>query len=286
MIQSKTAALNGVEIHYVEAGPTGPALVILHGITGSHTSFLHLIPALAQQAHVYALDLRGHYLSSHTPGAYQLADYGQDVVAFLQSVVRQPALLVGHSLGGMAAVWAAAHAPEWVLGVFLEEPPLFIAQPPRWQQSLFYGLFAYLRQQLRQYHAGGGTLENMIASVAGSPANANQTMLEAFGPDLVRLRAMELDQMDVTVLDIAIDGLLLGQEDPDALLRQVRCPAALLAGQVEFGGALEPDDVQRILLDLPSCSHTVFEQTGHLIHREKPQAYLQALQNFITGAIQ
>ncbi|MBN2550784.1 MAG: alpha/beta hydrolase [Anaerolineales bacterium] len=282
MIQTKTIPLNGVNIHYVEAGQAGPALVILHGITGSHTSFLHLIPALAQQAHVYALDLRGHYLSGHTPGAYQLADYGQDVVAFLQSVVKQPAILVGHSLGGMVAVWAAAQAAEWVRGVFLEEPPLFISQPPRLQETPFYGLFTFLRQQLQQYHGSRGRLEDMMAFVGQSPVDAGRTMLEAFGPELVRQRAMELDQMDPTILDVAIDGLLLGQENPDVLLRQVRCPAYLLAGQVEFGGVLEASDVERIRAALPTCPHIVFQQTGHLIHREKPEAYLQALQPFIT----
>lgn len=281
MFPSNTTTLNGVQIHYIETGQAEPALVILHGITGSHTSFLHLIPALAQQAHVYALDLRGHFQSSHVPGTYQLADYGRDVVAFLQSVVQQPVILAGHSLGGMVALWAAAHAPEWVLGVFLEEPSLFIFEPPRLQGSRFYSLFTVLRQQLRQYHDSGGALEYMVAVLGQFPANAEQTMLEAVGPEQVHQQAMELHQMDPTVLDHAIDGLILGSEDPDTILRQVRCPAALLAGQVEFGGALSAGDVQRFRLGLASCSATVIEGAGHLIHREQPAAYLHALQRFV-----
>lgn len=282
MFPSNTTTLNGIQIHYIEAGQAGPALVILHGITGSHTGFLHLIPVLAQQTHVYALDLRGHGLSSHTPGSYQLADYGHDVVDFLKSVVQQSAILAGHSLGGIVAIWAAAHAPEWVSGIFLEEPPLFSPQQPGLQASLLYGVLMFLRQQLRQYHAGGGTLEEWVASVGQFPENANQTMLEAVGPELVRLRAMELHQMDPTALDSAIELLNRGGGDPDALLRQVCCPAYLMAGQVEFGGALTADDVERFLAGLPSCQHTVFEKTGHILNREKQEAYLQALQKFIA----
>ena len=281
VIESKTTTLNGVQLHYVEAGNAGPALLILHGITGSHTSFLHLLPALAQQAHVYALDLRGHYFSAHTLGAYQLVDYGRDVLAFLQNVVKHPAVLVGHSLGAIIALWTAARAPEMVLGAFLEEPPLFIIQTPRLQETLFYALFMTLRQQLRQYHAAGGTLEEMVAQVGQSPANAQQTMLEAFGPALVRQRAMELHHMDPALLDPAIEGSLLGDEDAEALLRQVRGPAHLLAGQAELGGALEAGDVQRALAALPHCTHALFEGAGHPIHREQPEVYLQALQGFV-----
>ncbi len=72
MSQSHTVDLDGVRIHYVEAGSAAPVLVIVHGMSGSHASFLPLLPALAQHAHVYAIDLRGHNLSVRTPGAYQV----------------------------------------------------------------------------------------------------------------------------------------------------------------------------------------------------------------------
>lgn len=282
MTHSKFVDLNGVQLHYAEFGATGPALVIVHGITGSYTSFMHLIPALAQQAHVYALDLRGHHLSGRTPGAYQLADYSQDVAAFLQTVVGQPAMIVGHSLGGMIAIWLAAYAPTWVRSIFLEEPPLFITRPPRLQQAPFYEFFTTLREQLRQYHANNGKLEDMVTIVGQLPANAEQTMLEAAGPDAVRQRAIELHHLDPTVLDVAIAGILLGQDEPEALLQQVHCPAHLLTGQAEFGGAVDADDARRILAGIPHCTHMPFEKTGHLIHREKPQEYLEASQHFVS----
>lgn len=283
MTHSKFVDLNGGQIHYAEFGATGPALVIVHGITGSYTSFMHLIPALVQQAHVYALDLRGHHLSGRTPGAYQLADYGQDVAAFLQTVVGQPAMIVGHSLGGLIAIWLASNAPTWVRSIFLEEPPLFITRLPRFQQTPFYGYFTTLREQLRQHHTNSGTLEEMVALVAQSPANAEQTMLEAAGPEAVRQRAIELHHLDPTVLDVAIAGILLGQDEPEVLLQRARCPAHLLTGQIEFGGAVDAADVQRILAGIPHCTHTPFAQTGHLIHREKPQEYLEALQHFVSA---
>lgn len=106
-----TVDLNDVQLHYAEAPGPGPALVIVHGLTGSYAEFLHLVPELARQAHVYLLDSRGHGRSGRAESGYQLVDYGRDVVSFLQQVVGRPAVLVGHSLGGLVAVWLAANAP-------------------------------------------------------------------------------------------------------------------------------------------------------------------------------
>ncbi|MBM4028629.1 MAG: alpha/beta hydrolase [Planctomycetes bacterium] len=283
MVQYRTVDLEEVPIHYAEAPGPGPALVILHGITGSHTSFLPLMPTLAQGAHVYALDLRGHNLSGRTPGAYQIPDYGRDVAAFLQRVVGGPAIVVGHSLGGMIAVWAAVHEPDWVQGLFLEDPPLYITQPPRFQQTPFYGFFVFLRDALRQHHANGGTLDDLVAFTGQFPVNEKQTMLEALGPEAVRLRASELQRMDPDTLDPAIDGVIWGGQEPDDLLARVRCPTDLLAAEVEYGGAMTPEDVQRCITAMPHCIHKVFERTGHGIHEERPQGYVHALQQFMAA---
>jgi pimeloyl-ACP methyl ester carboxylesterase len=92
MFQTHKIDLGDVPIHYAEAPGPGASLVLLHGFTGVPDTFAPLIPALAQQARVYALDLRGHNLSRRTPGAYQVAYTARDVAAFLQQVVgRLPA---------------------------------------------------------------------------------------------------------------------------------------------------------------------------------------------------
>lgn len=188
--QFQTVDLDGAKCHYAETPGPGPALVILHGITGSHASFLPFMPALAHHAHVYAPDLRGHNLSSHTPGAYEVADYGRDIASFLQRVVGRPAVVAGHSLGGVVAVWLGACASDNVHALLLEEPPLYIMGKPRFQESGFYSYFMALQAHLHQHHAAGGTLEAIIAYVGQSPVNAEQTMLDVAGPKVVEQRAI------------------------------------------------------------------------------------------------
>jgi len=282
MIPTFTIDLDGVELNYAEASGPGPALVILHGITGSHAAFLPLLPALAKCAHVYLPDLRGHNLSGHTPGAYQVQDYGADMVAFLQRVVGRPAILAGHSMGGMISVWLAAHAPQWVRGVFLEDPPFYITRPPRLQETWFCGLFMALSEQLRQHHLQGGTLEDLIVPVGQWRANDQQTMLEAAGPEAVRLKATELHRMDPSVLDVVLAGDFLGSTESDALLARIQAPLHLIAGQIELGGAMSAHDVERFAAAAPRSTHDVIAGIGHMIHDERPNEFLSSLKQFIT----
>jgi pimeloyl-ACP methyl ester carboxylesterase len=125
-------------------------------------------------------------------------------------------------------------------------------------------------------------LDALISFVGQSPANEKQTILEVVGPDAVRLRAIELQRLDPAVLDPAIDGIILGQHDPDDLLAQVRCPIHLLVAQAELGGAMAAQDVHRFVAHAPACTYAVIEGAGHGIHEERPIEYVQALQQFMA----
>jgi pimeloyl-ACP methyl ester carboxylesterase len=257
VVQSQTANLGDIQIHYVEASGPGPALVFVHGITGSHTGFLPFLTALAQDAHIYAIDLRGHGRSGRMSGAYQVPDYGRDVIAFIRSVVGRPAFVAGHSLGGLAAIWAAAHAPELVRGLLLEDPPLYITDMPRFKETEFYDYFIAERENLLGHHASQGSVEHLIEYVAQMPVDDEQTMLEAAGIKSVHERAHQLHQLDPTTLDPAIDGVITGQAKIDDLLSEVSCPVYLLAGEIKFGGALSTPERNQDYLSTPIRSSTM-----------------------------
>ncbi|HMR65749.1 MAG TPA: alpha/beta hydrolase [Anaerolineae bacterium] len=283
MIKSHTAKLNEIPLHYAEAPGPGPALVILHGLSGSHAEFLPLVPALAAQAHVYVLDLRGHGLSGRgEAGAYHLADYGRDVAAFLRQEVGEPAVLLGHSLGGLVAIWLGAHAPELVRGLVLSDPALYIIQMPRFGQTDFYPYFSHLRAYLSHYHANGASVEDLTTDLGQTPVSEEQTWLDVAGPDPVRERAIQLDQFDPAALTPALAGTLLEGHEPDDLLVQIRCPVHLIAARAVQGGAMEADDVRRAVSKLPHCTHTVIENAGHDIHLDQPEAFKRILKRFLV----
>lgn len=277
MPEFRTIDLNPTRLHYAEAPGPGPALVILHGLSGSHAEFVHLLPELSRLAHVYLLDLRGHGLSGRGAGAYQLPDYSRDVAAFLRQVVARPALVVGHSLGGLVAVWLAGQAPCLVRGLLLSEPGLYLMQ--RFEQSAFYLYFSDLQTYLPRYQATGAALAEMVAYVGQAPVDEERTLLEVAGPEAVRERALQLHQLDPATLDPALTGTLLAGHDLDDLLTQVRCPIHLLAAEV----ALTAQDAERAISQLAHGTYTVIPNSGHDIHLDQPAAFVRELRCFLNN---
>jgi pimeloyl-ACP methyl ester carboxylesterase len=92
----------------------GDPLVLLHGGLADARFFQPNLPALAEHFHLYTPERRGH---GHTPDVegpitYQLMT--DDTIAFLETVVGQPADLVGHSDGAFVAMLVAMQRPELV----------------------------------------------------------------------------------------------------------------------------------------------------------------------------
>src|SRR5512134_3558529 len=79
-----------------------PALVLLHGLSADGSSWQPVIDRFAGRHRTFALDFRGHGASERTPGRYGLADYVADAERLLDAI-GAPAIVVGHSLGGVVA---------------------------------------------------------------------------------------------------------------------------------------------------------------------------------------
>lgn len=285
MLKFHRTNLNNVTLHYAEMPGPGPALVILHGITGSHAEFLHVAPKLAGQVHLYVLDLRGHGLSGRAGTAYQTPDYAGDVAAFLQKIVgdRRPSVLLGHSLGSVVAVWLAGALPQLVQGLILVDLPIYLLAPERFRRSAFYPYMAGLAQYLAHHHATGASLAQMVAYVGRSQADGETLVVDVAGPESIHERACQLQQVDPAVLAPLLAGTLLAGHEADELLAQVRCPVHLLAAEAELGGAMEARDIARAVGQMPHCTHTLIKGAGHDIHLAQPDAFVREVKGFLRA---
>lgn len=110
------AIVNGVRLHYVEAGE-GPLVVLLHGFPEHWYSWREQLPALVEAGYrVVAPDMRGYNRSEKPPGvsAYRIGQLVEDVRALIDHCGAESAHLVGHDWGGMIAWEVAARHPESV----------------------------------------------------------------------------------------------------------------------------------------------------------------------------
>lgn len=110
---------SGHRIHRVEAGD-GPAVVMVHGFPESWYSWRHQLPALAEAGYrAVAIDVRG-YGRSAAPAeieAYSMMELIGDVIAVIDDLGPDPAVVVGHDWGAPIAWNTALVRPDRVRGV-------------------------------------------------------------------------------------------------------------------------------------------------------------------------
>src|SRR5262245_2685278 len=105
-------------------GPTGgPDVLCLHGLSGSRDTWEETVRRLEDRYRVWTLDFRGHGHSDRAD-RYLVTDYVADAAAALKAIGR-PTIIVGHSLGGIAAASLAQGPHPQVVAVFLEDPPMY-----------------------------------------------------------------------------------------------------------------------------------------------------------------
>ena len=110
----------GVQMEYVDQGhPGGTPVVFLHGGTDSWRSFERVLALLPQIIHAYAISARGHGDSSRPERGYLLLDMSADLLAFMDAVELEQAVIVGHSMGSMVAQRFGVDHPERVSGLVL-----------------------------------------------------------------------------------------------------------------------------------------------------------------------
>ncbi len=105
----------GCAIHYWLTGdPAAPLMILTHGAGADHRMFDPQIAVLATSYRVLTWDVRGHGRSRPLGGAFAFQDAVEDLLALLDAVGRQQAILVGQSMGGNIGQEVAFRQPERV----------------------------------------------------------------------------------------------------------------------------------------------------------------------------
>jgi pimeloyl-ACP methyl ester carboxylesterase len=247
-VTEQTFDTGQVQINYAEWPSPGPPLVLLHGLATRWQIFKALIPRLRSDWHIYALDFRGHGKSGQVAGQYTVAHFVTDTVSFLESVVREPAVIFGHSMGGWIAAAIAAQQPHLIRAVILCDTAIFPDSVPN--DEILMDLFGVSASALRDGSAGTSAWPQ------------------------------SLRELDPDVLTGYLDGKLIQGFDAEKLLPRISCPVLLLQGNVAHGGLMTDRDVARARLLLKDMRHVFFADAGHWVHVQEGERVLQELGEF------
>jgi pimeloyl-ACP methyl ester carboxylesterase len=275
-----------VRLSYAEGPVNGPPLVLLHGLGRRWQVFLSLIPSLILRWHIFAPDLRGHGKSSRVARGYHGPQYSEDIARFLRDQISAPAVLFGHSLGGMLAMRVACDHPELVRALILGDN-IIVAR--RLHNPMYTALFSGLRDLARK----GGSVEEIAQGIGkiaipvpGSDDPTESILINNLpGNDEAYLLSWArcVQQADPDTYEMTLDGSSIEGWDGEAMLRGITCPTLLLQGTPELGGLMSDADVTLATSLLKHHTHVKFRNLGHALFIQQPEPVLRAVTNFLES---
>ncbi|WP_396122322.1 alpha/beta fold hydrolase [Cyanobium sp. ATX 6A2] len=276
----------GQSCHWRVLGePSHPPLLLVHGFGAASGHWRRNAAALAAAGwQVYGIDLIGFGASSQPALRLDNRLWARQLQAFLAEVVGKPAVLVGHSLGGLVALSCAVFFPAWVRAVAavpLPDPTLLSApqaRPPRrapWRRRLKRWLVIALcrllpLELLVPLLTNSPLLDLGIQSAYASPVIGDGELRRLIARPARRPGAVRA----LRAMSIAMALRPHGATAP-ALLGRLRQPMLLLWGQRD---QLVPVRVAVQVLSLrPGLPLEVLEHCGHCPHDETPDQFNGAL---------
>ena len=261
------AWVNGVELEYDVTGQGEPVLLISPVLADG---FLPLLsePALAHRYRLITYHKRGWIGSTHTPPPVSIADHAADAAALLGHLGVRRAHVAGHSSGAAVAAQLALARPEIV------------------------HTLALLELSLLSVSSAGGFLQKAGAAFEAYGAGNHEAALAAF---MTTVSGLEWDACRI-VLDSRIPGAVTAAiRDADTFFG-IELPAlgAWTFGAAQAAALSQPVlsvlgtrteplwvEVAEVLRSwIPQVEDCMIEDTGHLLHIERPAAVAQGLADF------
>jgi pimeloyl-ACP methyl ester carboxylesterase len=134
--EERFANVAGHRMRYLVGG-SGPALLFVHGLMGYSFSFSEILPNLVRDFTVYAPDMLNLGFSDRADIAADLRATAERMIAFMDAVGLEKAIVIGSSQGGTIALQMGVIAPERLDRLVLVSPAHPWSERSRWQIRLF-----------------------------------------------------------------------------------------------------------------------------------------------------
>jgi esterase len=247
-------------LNYTEYG-AGPPIVILHGLFGSARNWHVIAKQLESTHHVYALDLRNHGNSPwHDSMTYY--DVADDVLGFIEQHNLEQAVVIGHSMGGKAAMLLALQYQELVGTLIVVD-----VAPIPYQHSFIQYVQAMQGLNLSRLSRRDDADEALSAEVPEPDVRMfllqNLAYKDKHFDWRINLPALSANMAEITGF-------------PNEVMNRIYFGKTLVisGGQSIY---VQPEHHRTIYALFPNAGITVIPNAGHWVHADQPAALVGAI---------
>ncbi len=255
---------NSARLAYQIEGPdNAPTLVMLNSLGTDMHMWDPQVGQFSQKLRVIRYDCRGHGASQAPPGLYTIEQFGADLLTLLDTLSVERAHICGLSLGGMIALWFAAHHPNRVARAVFANTAARIGTAESWNARI------NLVSQ-----GGMSAVRDMVLARFLSQGFRQQH------PEMTR----QIGAMVEAVNPVGYIGACAALRDADLNeeVATIRVPSLIIAGELDE--ATPPEQAQALRTAIAGSKFVILRGAAHLSNVEQPEAFSTAVLAFLTSA--
>ncbi|OGP60137.1 MAG: hypothetical protein A2V67_07110 [Deltaproteobacteria bacterium RBG_13_61_14] len=259
------AEVEGVRVAYLEAGEANPAAVVfVHGFSGDIQNWWDQFEYFAKNYHVLVLDNPGHGRSARGEEVHCSIDlFARVVVGLMEQRGIERAALVGNSMGGQIAAYAAIHYPERVEKLVLSD-------------SAGAGKLGAL--SLLIPFASPGAVHLFFKSM-GDQYQGTDPKDQARNAFALSFRGTVEERPYMKALSQSIKSVARTPLRED--LHHISAPTLLIWGDDDT--LVKPETMDVFASQIPETARYLVHEGGHTPPMQKPVEFNCAVDNFILG---
>ena len=256
--------VNGIQINYRDSG-RGLPVVFIHAFPLNQSMWDEQVEALSGICRTITLDLRGFGQSDAPRGPYWMAQMACDVRGLMPVLEIEKPVVIGLSMGGYTAMSFYRNFPDSVSALVLADTRAAADNDESRQRRL--------------------TMASRVEA-EGVDSIADETAKVLLGPTTIANRPDIVERVTGMIKSNRPEGVVAAQHGmaarPDSMvmLSSIKCPTLVIGGKDD---SLSPPAVAEAMQSrITQARLRIIDNAGHLSNIEQPDAFNQALLDFIT----
>jgi pimeloyl-ACP methyl ester carboxylesterase len=273
---SQFIELNGINVHYKTWGQGESTFILLHGFGASLFSWREVSEPLSAFGTVIAYDRPAFGLTERPLEWAGESPYGPQaqtdlVIALMDKLNIEKAILVGNSAGGTVAMQVALQHPERVQALILVDAAVFAGGgAPAWSRPILKTpQMDHLGPLIARQLQAQGT--EFLKTAFHDPSKITPDIFEGYQ------KPLQAENWDKALWQLTVSSQESGLVER---LSEFAMPILVITGDDDR--IVPTEQSLRLADELPNAMLSVIPQSGHLPHEESPAEFMQAVTEFLS----
>mgnify|MGYP000848503791 CR=1 FL=1 len=264
-----------IEMAYKVFGQ-GKPIVVIHGLYGMSDNWLPFAKRMQNRYKVYLVDVRNHGLSSHSE-THTYEDICSDISLFLKNHNIEKAILMGHSMGGKAAMLFALQNPGKILSLIIVDIAPVNYQSKMYDKRIYNHsdiIKAMLKLEVDKIK--NRTEAEVLLNRSVGDIRTTRFLLK----NLIKTEEGYKWRLNLKTLQSSLINIVSGFDSKN-LEPATLFPVLILKGSNSGFVTFEGEDAIRRYF--PLAKIVTIEGAGHWLHAEKPDDFFEAVNAFLKN---